>query len=162
MPNKKLPSDELKCVQQALLAMGQVCGAYDVYSRLRDMVREGTTDGKPCVDPEPPIPDGWRLAVAGDEGRQDHRYWDRSAMRWLSASGVMERDDSGYIVPVDHVPTDEDAQNRPEVMVRDAASCRWVKAKLYGVVPETSYPFLVCEWPVSGRYKFCRFPYPGE
>ena len=143
---------------------------HGVASRLLAMVNHGTTDGKPYVDPEPPIPDGYRLAVAGDEGRTDCKIWCLRGWhaRDMLQSGKPFCDQSVYIVPADRVPTDDDAKSRPEVMVRDSDGQKWHPTKRILILvrdcERSKYKFattdterieIVC-------WKYCRHLYPGE
>lgn len=92
------------------------------------------------------------------------KFWSPEIKAWKDRSWQGVRFTSGdqYIVPVDKIPTDVDAVLRPEVMVRDGNHHNWQKSRLYGVIANVDYPFLVCNGTASGRFKHCRFPYPGE
>ena len=70
-----------------------------------------------------------------------------------------------YIVPVDKVPTDEEAKSRPEVMVLDCQTELWESARLIAVIADSParLPF-IAQLPECWvrEYRDCRFPYPGE
>lgn len=174
MTQRKLTTDELEDVLIARQVLRRttkfashtipVCHALDV---LDEMAREATTDGKPYVEPEPPIPDGYRLAVAGDEGRRDVKYlcaedgWTKR-----SVAGCAFVNHEHYIVPIDRVPTDDDAKSRPEVMVRDWDGQKWHKdililvrdcdhSKYKFATTDTERAEIVC-------WKQARHLHPGE
>jgi hypothetical protein len=74
MMQRKLTDEELQVVMDARSHVRQVAKFsahaahfHESLRRLDEMASNGTTDGKPYVDPEPPIPDGYRRAVQGDE-----------------------------------------------------------------------------------------------
>jgi hypothetical protein len=177
MGQERLDSDQVRWVDGALRDICRMCSWADtadgrsywegVRTRLIAMRDNKTTDGKPYVDPEPPIPDGYRKAVAGDEGRTDCMFWSRVQPKWCvrDPEKIGERfcQTYRYIVPVDKAPTDEDSKGRPVVMVRDYHDEQWKKATLYGVIQHaTHYSFLVASPTASGRFKFCRHLYPNE
>jgi hypothetical protein len=69
-----------------------------------------------------------------------------------------------YRVPIDRIPTDEDARQnpRPTVMVRDHVSEEPVSGALYGVKPKGENAFIVLRNGIWCAYRTARFPYPGE
>jgi hypothetical protein len=110
----------------------------------------------------PEIPAGYRPATAEDkECREDLKLW--NGTRWVSCS-VPAKGEAIYSVPVDRIPTDEDARQnpRPTVLVRDHVSEEPVIGDLYGVKPRGENAFLVLRNGVWGAYRMARFPYPGE
>ena len=95
-------------------------------------IKHGTSDGKPYVDPEPPIPEGWRKAEADEWKRKDVKYWDLYEKGWrprLSQGTAFDPPvmQTHYIVPVDPPLTDHDACVWPRlrVMVRDESNRDW-------------------------------------
>lgn len=168
MGQRKLTNYEQQLVYKAWNAIGRLNSQLipEIYSRLSGMRVHGTTDGKPYVEPQPEIPEGYRSAVEGDESRQDAKLWvagdwgDRPA----SSASRSQPFDTGvlYIVPVDRIPTDDDAKQRPTVMVRDVVGGPFFKATLLAVV-EHKFPFVVAlPSGAVDSHRFCRFPYPGE
>lgn len=110
-------------------------------------IHNGTSDGKPYVDPEPPMPEGWRRAEADEWTRTDTQYWDIYRKDWRPRSSQGTAFDpvvmkTRYIVPIDPPLTDQDAKARPLVMVRDAVHNDWVREP----------KILVSAPPASARY----------
>lgn len=171
MTQRRLTDEELQVVADARLHIRQIAAFafHSVYwqsalSRLNLMATNSTTDGKYYVEPEPPIPDGYRRAVAGDEGRKDCKVWKGGGYvdRWESKHLTGESpfvEGNHYIVPVDRIPTDEEALKRPVVMVRDHLGCAWHKDVLLGVRPYDSHYKFSC---IGSNWHYCRFPYPSE
>ena len=215
---RKLTEKENQLIGTAWDAIGRLsCQILkDEYDKLSAMRHHGTTDGKPYVEPEPPIPDGYRRATGGDVAkRPDCKYWSQSQKDWVPAicmaydagtvfivpveppilgghrkaiagdegrtdckiwysQGWHDRDilqvgkafdsTAKYIVPVDKTPTDEDAKNRPVVMVRDTPSEPWQRRRLMGVLSKASYPFVVPSLSDASTqiFRYCRLPYPNE
>lgn len=105
---------------------------YKLETHLRNVCEHGTTDGKPWVEPEPPIPNGFRRVTADEWKRTDVMVWsyrtDEWEMRLIQGSKF---DPPGgrsiYIVPIDPPLTDQDACVVPRllVMVRDHESDGW-------------------------------------
>jgi hypothetical protein len=124
-----------------------------------------TTDGKPYVEPQPEVGDGYRPATEADAWRKDVEYFSN-----LKGNGWFPRAVHGkplessyhYRVPIDRVPTDEDAVGRPIVMVLDGVSGAWAKASLLAVTSDDTYPFCALMDGVVDSWMDCRFPYPGE
>jgi len=129
-----------------------------VDNELGAMLEHGTTDGKPYVDPQPEIGGGYRAATKEDEGRKDRQYYYDG--QWHDAS-VGTADGTYYRVPVDRIPTDLDARERPLVMVRDKDDAEWIKRPLLAVTG-TRHPFIVGSGNGHTFWAQCRFPYPGE
>lgn len=135
---------------------------------VKDMKNSGTTDGKPYVDPEPPkIPDGYRKweqceLRPGTKMRSDIMYWNIASKKWVSKSNNVYHSDTLYIVPVDRIPTDEEAAVFPriQVMVQDNPSTigPWRKETLLAVKLESDYPFVTS----NGNWAHCRHLHPGE
>jgi hypothetical protein len=123
------------------------------------MASNGTTDGRPWIEPQPEIGEGYRVATDDDEDRRDLEAW--LASRWIKTgpgvcTGVT------YRVPVDRIPTDEDAKQRPTVMVRDYETAEW-KARSLLAVTDRSFPFVAGGSGYdSAPWRLCRFPYPSE
>jgi hypothetical protein len=171
MAQHKLNQEGLELVEQARRNLHAMCGwtvtyrgdAYwrDVDKELGKMLVHGTTDGKPYVEPQPEIPEGYRRATEADMGRRDRDMWD-SRGRWVTAHVGMHASNYTYRVPVDRIPTDEDAKQRPTVMVQDGVSGKWVKASLLAVTNDDTYPFCVLMDGDVDSWMDCRFPYPGE
>ena len=133
------------------------------------VAKHGTTDGKIYVEPQPQIPEGYRKAVAGDEGRADAKkykdghYFDR----WLTKANAVPTpfvEGEFYIVPKDIEPQAKHADSFSKVMVRDALSQKWKPAFLVAINQYEPYRFQALNEKRSnvGRWIFCRLPYPGE
>jgi hypothetical protein len=171
---RKLTEDQKQRINRACTDIADMCGWsdtakgkdywVDVVSELLDMARHGTTDGKPWVDTEPAIPEGWRLANSRDEyRREDVKFWNSYANEWQLrvVRGATFSNEDRYIVPIDRIPTDEEAMTRPRVMVRNRDDEDWKEAVLYGVEDQHSYPYLTKHgnWR---QWRYCRYPYEGE
>jgi hypothetical protein len=133
-------------------------------AELDDMATHGTTDGKPYIEPQPEIGEGYRRATQDDVKRRDLEFWSDINQRWMvRAEGAVPLfSEYHYRVPIDRIPTDEDAVGRPTVMVRDVDGQPYRAATLYGACPEKSLPFVaICE-AVWNCFRQARFPYPGE
>jgi len=126
---------------------------------LNEIAAHGTTDGKPWIEPRPEIGEGYRLATDDDEDRRDLEAW--AASKWIKTGpGVCTG--VAYRVPIDRIPTDEDARQRPTVMVRDYETAEW-KARSLLAVTDRSFPFVAGGSGYdSAPWRLCRFPYPGE
>jgi hypothetical protein len=131
--------------------------------KLSDMATNGTTDGKPWIEPQPEIGKGYRLAMTEDVERRDRQQWNPQDLAWYCAPTGMHAGNITYRVPVDRIPTDKDAKQRPTVMVRDGDTEVWQRWRLIAVADRrhrfitlSSDATRVVAW---GR---CRFPYPGE
>ncbi len=79
---------------------------YKLETHLRNVCEYGTTDGKPWVEPEPPIPKGWRKAEADEWTRTDVMVWSYRAGKWEMRLIQGSKFDppggrSVYIVPID-------------------------------------------------------------
>jgi hypothetical protein len=131
-----------------------------VHSRLDAMARYGTTDGKPYIEPQPEIGEGYRVATLSDAHRRDRQVWCDGF--WLNAQIGHTETNRVYSVAKDRIPTDEDARQRPTVMVRDYETAEW-KARSLLAVTDRGFPF-VAGGPGydSAPWRLCRFPYPGE
>ena len=73
--------------------------------------------------------------------------------------------DYHYRVPVDRIPTDEDAKQRPTVMVRNNERMKWKVVKLIMVAEKAEgmhFPFVTIDSLRPDCWACCRFPYPGE
>ena len=166
MTQRKLTREELQNVLNAMCCLKKVepLGGHFVYadivhSGLDAMARHGTTDGKPWQEPQPEIGEGYRVATKADTDRLDLDVVIDG--KWVrTGPGVL--DGFTYRVPVDRIPTDEDAKARPTVMVRDNPKCSWQPAKLLGVVLESLYPFACDLSGCTTSFTEARFPYPGE
>jgi hypothetical protein len=105
----------------------------EVIRLLDAKINHGTSDGKPLVDPEPAIPEGWRRANADEWQRKDVKFCSSlSAFEWRlrPAQGIPFDEpihNVRYIVPIDQPLTDEDACVWPRllVMVRDESNRDW-------------------------------------
>ena len=123
---------------------------HEVVQSLDAKIKHGTIDGKPYVDPEPPIPEGWRRAEADEWTRKDVKYWDLYEKDWrprLSQGTAFDPSGSNthYIVPIDPPLTDEDACVWPRllVMVRDHESKPWLGPYCYqGKSDGSAFPFI--------------------
>ena len=160
---RKLTQEELQDVENAVRYLRRVCNlgwyadsATVVLGGLDELARRGTTDGSPWVEPQPEIGEGYRVATKADTGRLDldvviDGRWVRTGPRVL--------DGFTYRVPVDRIPTDEDAKQRPTVMVSGNPADGWHARRLLGV---TAMGFLVASGDGFTNWKQARFPYPGE
>lgn len=93
-------------------------------------IEYGTSDGKPYVEPEPPIPEGYRKANADEWRRRDVKYWDLCHKDWrprLSQGIAFDPPvmQTRYIVPIDPPLTDEDACVWPRLLVMVRDTSRW-------------------------------------
>ena len=174
MTQRKLTEDEMSRIDFARFAIAalpkwsEISGGEDYWRvgllMLSDMATHGTTDGKPYVEPQPEIGDGYRVATKADNDRLDLEVVIDD--RWVKTGpGVL--DGFTYRVPVDRIPTDEDAKQRPIVMVRDDEDSQWKEKKLLGVAGG-HFPFVVVTpdfkpgYYESSQWRLCRFPYTGE
>jgi len=172
---RKLTLDERSRIDLARSAIAalpkwsEISGGEDLWidalMKLSDMATNGTTDGKPWIEPQPEIGEGYRLATEADALRKDVEYFSN-----LKGNGWFLRVRHGkplessyhYRVPVDRIPTDEDAVGRPTVMVRDNDKQDWQARKLLAVTGcldkfiTSSSSGVACFWMQA------RFPYPGE
>jgi hypothetical protein len=133
------------------------------FADLLAVADHGTTDGKPWTEPQPEIGEGYRVATEADASRRDRDMCDVHG-RWIPAHVGIYATNCTYRVPIDRIPTDEDARRNPRltVMVRNGVSGEWLKASLLAVTNDETYPF--CVWmggDVDG-WRYCRFPYPIE
>jgi hypothetical protein len=176
MTQRKLNPEELERVEQARHNLRGMCGwtttdrGVDYWrgvdKELSKMLLHGTTDGRPLIEPQPEIGEGYRLATESDKGRRDLEFWSRIGGGWLARQatyGAPLDPDYHYRVPVDRIPTDEDARQRPTVMVRDNDKESWDKQTLLAVagsfdkfVTSPGADISACFWMQA------RFPYPGE
>jgi hypothetical protein len=164
---RKLTADELlhaqiarTHIQQMYTASGLPDGGhwFGQHLLLSHMIDNGTTDGKPYVEPQPEIGDGYRVATESDASRLDLQVWHDT--KWKTTSpGICEG--FTYRVPVDRIPTDEDAKQRPIVMVRHRGEQLWRTMPLVAVV-KSDRPFITLQGTVIWRFQESRFPYPGE
>jgi hypothetical protein len=167
MGQRKLTDFEQRLVYDAWNAMGKLhCQVQpEIYRTLCGMRDFGTTDGKPYVEPEPEIGEGYRVATFEDRDgtRSDVDYWDRTLSDWVRVPKVDIVGSMYYRVPVDRIPTDDDARERPLVMVRDTDTQEWRARTLIAVDSGSSSPFYTtnCEGVVV-HWIQCRSPYPGE
>ena len=139
------------------------------------MATHGTTDGKPYVEPQPEIGDGYRRATEADAWRKDVEYFSNlKGNGWFPRAVHGKPLESSYLyrVPIDRIPTDEDAVGRPIVMVSDASGsmCKWHPATLLAVLKncylgtyESGAAFGGWLYPIGfSTWAYARFPYPGE
>jgi hypothetical protein len=168
MMQRKLTDEELQDVVHARHYLRKVTTFADLLqSRIAmkylDLVAtHGTTDGKPYVEPQPEIGDGYRVANIDDKDRRDLEFWSKAGGGWQHRKtiyGTPLDPDYDYRVPIDRIPTDEDARQRPTVMVSTKLSDEWLARRLLGV---TEMGFLVASGDGFTNWKQARFPYPGE
>jgi hypothetical protein len=172
MGQRKLTKRELQKVSRAvwyLRSLARVRGDKPyttiVLNDLEAMASNGTTDGNPYIEPQPEIGEGYRRATESDVGRRDLEYFSN-----LKGNGWFARPVHGkplessyhYRVPIDRIPTDEDAKQRPTVMVRDSDAQPYKAAVLYGVKTASLNKFSVLKDEFWSCYCQARFPYPGE
>ena len=168
MGQRKLTKRELQKVSRAvwyLRSLARVRGDKPyttiVLNDLEAMASNGTTDGKPWIEPQPEIGEGYRAATEADVKRRDLEFWSDFNQRWMvRAEGPVPLfSDYHYRVPVDRIPTDEDAVGRPTVMVTANVADGWLARPLLAV---TSMGFLVKSGDGWTKWMQARFPYPGE
>ena len=122
----------------------------EVIDKLDDKIKHGTSDGKPWVEPELPIPVGYRKAEADEWRRNDVKYWDGYYLDWRTRLLQGTAFDAAvrkthYIVPIDPPLTDRDACVWPRilVMVRDHESKPWLGPYRYkGKDDGSAFPFI--------------------
>ena len=110
-----------------------------------------TSDGKPYVEPEPPIPEGYRKANADEWTRTDVKHWDNFFKEWrprMNQGTAFDPSYCGtrYIIPIDPPLTDKDACVWPRllVMVRDDDKQEWKGPVCYfGKDDDSDWPFVV-------------------
>ena len=169
MMQRKLTQDELQNVEKAAWHLRRVSslGSYPTFAAvvldgLDELATHGTNDGKPWVEPQPEIGDGYRVATVADLPRPDIEYFSnlRDSGWFVRAAPTAALQSSyHYRVPIDRIPTDEDARERPTVMVASHPEGEWHSRRLLGV---TAMGFLVASGDGFTSWKHCRFPYPGE
>ena len=170
MGQRKLTREELKTVLNArdwlrrAFAFAGTNHMNASLDQLCDIANNGTTDGRPYVEPQPEIGEGYRRVTEADKWRRDRELYDPAAAAWVPAklSGV-HLDSVTYRVPIDRTPTDEDTKQRPIVMVRDGDAEPWQQWRLIAVA-NRHHSFITLS-PDSTRvvaWGQCRFPYPGE
>jgi hypothetical protein len=172
MVQRKLTREELQHVDRAAWYLrcvmnrcGLIASGDSVLDHLSAIEAHGTTDGKPYVEPQPEVGDGYRPATEADAWRKDVEYFSN-----LKGNGWFPRAVHGkplessyhYRVPIDRIPTDEDAKQRPTVMVRDDGDKKWWPVKLLGVRDKYSPFVAIYESGALNAWKYARFPYPGE
>jgi len=217
MEQRKLDSFEKHWITSAATSIRALmigCGcAYrwdEQFADLLAVADNGTTDGKPWIEPQPEIGDGYRPATAEDRMRSDRSQWSAACRTWVAACIGSYATTSIYRVPVepqpeigdgyrlatlsdahrldrqvwcdgfwlnaqightetnrvysvakDRIPTDEDAVGRPTVMVRHSGVDQWESRSLVAVV-KCDMPFITLTDTVILRFRYARFPYPGE
>lgn len=137
-----------------------------VQSKLEARATHGTNDGQPWVEPVTDVGPGYRVATIDDTTRRDREYWTAGGY-WtrLDYNDSQHLTGANYRVPVDRIPTDEEARQkeRPMVMVRDLVTQRWVRRQLLAVMVYYAKPFItIDESGVCAECKFARHLYPGE
>ena len=169
---RKLTDDEKESVIQARWYLRKVVGfmGHPVYSGvvlsgLDEVATHGTTDGKPWIEPQPEVGEGYRLATKSDVGRRDLEFWSKTGGGWQhrkSFRGAPLDPDYHYRVPVDRIPTDEDAKQRPMVMVRDSDDQNWKPATLLALRSGSLAFVATTPSNLLSSWAQARFPYPGE
>jgi hypothetical protein len=169
MIQRKLTRGEIAQVEQAKATVAtlphEMCNeeTVAVMQYFYHALRHGTTDGKPYVEPQPEIGEGYRLATEADDLRHDRQAWYRG--EWANASLRVTVSNTTYRVPIDRIPTDEDAKQRPTVMVRNNERMKWKVVKLIMVAEKAEgihFPFVTIDSLRPDCWACCRFPYPGE
>jgi hypothetical protein len=123
---------------------------FRVVELLRNKASNRTSDGKPYVDPEPPIPEGYRKAEPDEWQRKDVKTWegahDFSRGNWAvrpshKVGKPFNTSPDFYIVPIDPPLTDHDACVWPRrlVMVRDIDRHPWIGPYKYLGKTDASY-----------------------
>ena len=166
---RKLTGNELQTVMYARQHLRRVvnsgCHSISmaiVLDELDAIATHGTTDGKPYVEPQPEIGEGYRRAMIEDSHRKDLEVWCGEKWKKILPGFVLGYH---YRVPIDRIPTDEDAMQNPRltVMVQNRVSGEWLKASLLAVITnDATYPFCVLMNGEVDSWMRARFPYPGE
>jgi hypothetical protein len=169
---RKLTDEELQSVLDARQHLRRVvnsgCHSINmaiVLDELDAIASHCTTDGKPYVEPQPEIGEGYRRATEEDANRRDLQFWSQTWLQWQSRDILIGHrlcEGHHYRVPVDRIPTDEDAKQRPTVMVCDNTGGGWLPRTLLHVCKNIVQPFLVISGDGFTTWKQARFPYPGE
>ena len=172
MGQRKLTREELQHAERAAWYLQSVmneCGLIanggSVLDQLCAIAAHGTTDGNPYVEPQPEIGDGYRRATWADAGRRDVEYFSQlKGNRWIPRSipHAKMQPEYHYRVPADRIPTDEDARQRPTVMVRDNDKQDWQARKLLAVTGCLDKFVTSSSSGVARFWMQARFPYPGE
>ena len=163
-PQEKLTEHQIRWVLTALSRLGSLAHLLNklyipvpkelahINVTLQGMHKNQTSDGKPWVDPEPPIPEGWRRADhPNDYMRDDVKFLSKQHHEWEDRSkcspGLRFFSGYTYIVPIEPPLTDQDACVWPrlKVMVRDNESQSWCGPYLYQGKNDdgAKYPFAV-------------------
>ncbi len=123
---------------------------FRVVELLRNKASNGTSDGMPWVDPEPPIPEGWRRADHPDDYmRDDVKFFSKLHREWKDRSkcspGLRFFSEYTYIVPVDPPLTDQDACVWPRllVMVRNRDTEKFHGPYRLGMVNQGGWKYTV-------------------
>ena len=171
MTQRKLTDEELQDVMHArhYLRKCNYLQCHAVYASivldgLDNIAKECTTDGRPYVKPQPEIGDGYRRGTEADAWRSDVEFLTKDGEHWEKRCHSIDRLSPGYTyrVPVDSIPTDEDARQRPIVMVRDDPTQPWQKTVLVAVANGAEGSFWEKSFNTVSCWRTCRFPYPGE
>lgn len=141
--------------------------AWSIRIAAEDPMEEGV---RYIVPIQPEIGKGYRVATDADKDRQDVEFWSPIEKVWSIRQQHLQKTPLSksyhYRVPIDRIPTDDDAIANPRmpVMVRDGNSQKWMKASLLHVDHscDCSYPFTTTDGTDSCTWAQCRFPYPGE
>jgi hypothetical protein len=139
---------------------GLIANGGSVLDYLNAMEEHGTTDGKPYIEPQPEIGDGYRVATESDDLRHDRQAWYRG--EWANASLRVTVSNTTYRVPIDRIPTDEDARQRLTVMVRDNDDQNWKPATLLALRSGSLAFVATTPSNLLSSWAQARFPYPGE
>ena len=173
MVQRKLTDEELQVVMDARFHVRQLAKFLDCQEYcwrfltiLDDAANYKTSDGKSYVEPKPEIGEGYRKATEADKDRQDIEFWSCEYQKWfvrdMPAVGAFLAGSYHYRVPIDRIPTDDDARERPLVMVRDNDTSKWAARTLIAVSSHPDFPFIAIRDKVHSSWRQCRFPYPGE
>lgn len=140
---RKLTESEIEKLKQARAAISDTLfptyddhGQYwaEVLLSLGKNIMHGTSDGKPWVEPEPEIPEGYRKAEPDEWRRTDVKFWYQGQKVWVELLPILQgtafdppRLGTIYIVPIDPPLTDRDAAQWPRllVMVRSDDLAPW-------------------------------------
>ncbi len=119
--------------------------------------------GKQEQQAEPEIGEGYRAATEADQYREDRDIV--LGTQWMKAIKGVFIKNARYRVPVDRIPTDEDAKGRPVVMAKRKDESLWTPAFLIEVDhndPDKPFHVKIEGLKYSSQREQCRFPYPGE
>lgn len=138
---------------------------------LDNKIKHGTSDGKPYVEPEPVIPEGYRKALDNEHCRKDVKLWDKDKKQWGKRLFPCQPFLNGdwYIVPIDPpIPegwrkANADEWKRNDVQFWRQAQKTWVSRPIHGRPfdhPECNTYYIVPIDPPLTDEDACVWPRP--